>query len=364
MKTNSIMIFLCMFLIFCSLAFFSGCYQTKLSNEDARMLIIKTLNLPMTYRHDIYKRPSMGSGFELDGLRAAGLISGSEYLDSRRLIEIQITEMGQSSFIGENNGAYMFKTNDIDFDKITGISINKDEQTATVRFSLKAKNATLVAYTLAKTKAGFSGNNYINYSLINPLNGELVFKKFDNGWQLLEQGKSSSNLLNQILNSDANSSKQDDYSQQIKILRNEIKAKEDAIQAKYSSHSDFIKFWADFKKAVNSVDKQAVLEMTSLPFIDKIEDAYHKSTTLTSTNEKTFMDNFDKIFTTNVIKAINNNTYRQYKFDDFIGGDVIKEGEYLLIVENDNGSSNRETCDLVFVKVGGIFKLSYIPYYS
>lgn len=142
----------------------SGCNQVKMTNDEAKVLIIKTLELPVSFRHDIDKRPSMGSGFELGGLRNAGLITGSEVLDARRLIEIQVTELGSSSFIGENNSAYMFKTNDIDFDQITGISLNSAEQTANVRFSLKAKNATLAGYALAKTKAGFSGKNYINYS--------------------------------------------------------------------------------------------------------------------------------------------------------------------------------------------------------
>jgi hypothetical protein len=208
-----------------ALAIFTSCTQINMTNDEAKSLIVNTLKLPVSYRHDIDKRPSMGSGFELGGLRNAGLITGSETLDSRRAIEIQITEMGQSSFIGENNDAYMFKTNDIDFDQITGVSINKEEQTATIRFSIKAKNVTLAAYALAKTKAGFSGSNYINYSLINPLIGELVFKKFDNGWQLLEQGKSSSVLLNQLLDSGANSNRNDDYTKLISDKSDEIYAK-------------------------------------------------------------------------------------------------------------------------------------------
>ncbi|MCX6223031.1 MAG: hypothetical protein NTZ69_18845 [Bacteroidia bacterium] len=217
---NQMIIFAIVMIVLCS-----SCNQVKLTNEEAKTLVVRTLGLPITYRHDIDKRPTMGSGFELGGLRNAGLITGSETLDSRRAIEIQITEMGQSSFIGENNDAYMFKTNDIDFDQITGISINKEEQTATIRFSIKAKNVTLAAYALAKTKAGFSGRNYLNYSLINPLNGELVFKKFDNGWQLLEQGKSSSVLLNQLLDSDVNSNRNDDYTKLISDKSDEIYAK-------------------------------------------------------------------------------------------------------------------------------------------
>jgi hypothetical protein len=196
-------------------AFLFSCDQTKLTNEEAKALIVKTLNLPVSYRHDINKRPSMGSGFELDGLREAGLITGSETLDIRRPIEINVTEIGKPSFLGESNDAYMFKTNDIDFDQITGISINKQEQTATIRFTLKAKNVTLAGYALANTSAGFSGKKYINYSLVNPLSGELVFKKFDNGWQLLDQSKSGSDLLNLVLDAEVNSNEQDDYTSQI-----------------------------------------------------------------------------------------------------------------------------------------------------
>jgi hypothetical protein len=202
---------------------FTSCNQTKLSNEEAKELIITSLNLPVTFGHNIDKIPSMSSGFQLDGLRKAGLINGSEYLDSRRLIEIQITELGKSSFLGENNNTYMFKTNNIDFNQITGISINKEEQTATVRFTVKATNVTLAAYALANTNAGFSGKKYINYSLIKPLIGELIFKKFDSGWQLqFEQGKASAELLNQLLDSDVNSNKLDDYSKLINDKRTEI----------------------------------------------------------------------------------------------------------------------------------------------
>jgi|GEM_PF-1820655 len=178
----------------------TSCNQTKLSEDEAKALVVKSLNLPVSYRHDIDKRPSMGSGFELDGLRNAGLITGSEYLDSNTPIQIEITEQGKSSYIGENESAYMFRTNQIDFDQITGISINKEEQTAVVRFTVKATNITPAGIALSQTQAGFSGRTYINYSLNSPINGEFSFKKFDNGWQLqTDQNKSSSELLNQIL---------------------------------------------------------------------------------------------------------------------------------------------------------------------
>ncbi|MFZ4797699.1 MAG: hypothetical protein ACOYMA_09410 [Bacteroidia bacterium] len=132
----------------------------------------------------------------------------------------------------------------------------------------------------------------------------------------------------------------------------------------YAGHSNFKTFWKDFKNAVNSGDKEAVLKMTKIPFIDKIEDAYNKSTSLTSKSGQKLLSNYDKIFTSSVKKAIDKNAYRGYEYNDFIGGDVINKGEYLLNVENNVSISNRETCDLVFVKVNGVFKLAYIPYYS
>jgi len=246
-----------------ALAILTSCNQVKISNDEAKSLIIQTLNLPQSYRHDINKRPTMGSGFELDALRKAGLITGSEILDSRRLIEIQITETGKSSFLGESNDSYMFKTNDLVFDTVTGVSINKEAQTATIRFSLKAINCSLAAYALAKTSAGFSGKNFINYSLINPILGELVFKKFDKSWQLLDQGKSGSELLNQILNSEINSNKNDDYSKLVTKLEDEIFAKANAGQAHYR---DITEFMNAFKKAILTNSLTEVSKFLNFPF--------------------------------------------------------------------------------------------------
>lgn len=77
--------------------------------------------------------------------------------------------------------------------KITGISIEKESQIATVRFTLKATNITPIARTLSRI-------GYIKYSLDNALSGELIFKKFNNGWQLhSDQNKSSNEIVNEIL---------------------------------------------------------------------------------------------------------------------------------------------------------------------
>lgn len=343
------------------LALFTSCNQVKLTNDEAKVLIIRTLNLPITFRHDVDKRPSMGSGFELDGLRKAGLITGSEYLDSRRLIEIQITEIGESSFMGENSSAYMFKTNDIVFDQITGISINKEEQTATIRFSLKAKNVTLAAYALAKTDAGFSGEKYINYSLINPLSGEFIFKKFDNGWQLLDQGKSSSDLLNQILESDINSNSRDDYSQLIKEKRDEIYAKENELQVKYAAHNDFMVFWADFKKAVANNDKQALAEMTRFPFTDFYELAYERPGLTCKTNTE-FSNRFSKIFPSCAINKIANGQPIKIDSDNEVNVEQNVGAEFWLFLGGDCDGSENIIAGYVFGKYKDIYKLVGLKY--
>jgi len=182
------------------IAIFTSCNNTTLSNEEAKAILVKTLNLPIQYSFNVNKRPTMASGFKLKGLRDAGLITGSDYLDVHTPIRIQITEKGKSSFLGENREAYMFKTNDVDFDQITGILINGEEKTAIVRFTLKATNVTPAGIALSQTQAGFSGKKYINYNLNSPIPAEFTLKKFDNGWQLQsDQNKTSSELLDDIL---------------------------------------------------------------------------------------------------------------------------------------------------------------------
>ena len=179
----------------------TSCNQVKLENNEAEGLIKKTLELPKTYRRDV----GWGSGVSmfgasgpLDALQSNGLITYNiEYHGafSDPSLYLTPTEKGKPYYLGQNSNVYMFKIHDIDFDQITGISVDKETKTATVRYTLKATNVTPVASAL-------SSNGYIEYSLDNPLNGELIFKKFDNGWQLQsDQNKSSSELLNQILDS-------------------------------------------------------------------------------------------------------------------------------------------------------------------
>lgn len=179
---------------------FTGCNQVKLENNETEGLIKKTLELPKTYRDDCGWDSGVsmfGASGKLDALQADGLITYNiEYHGAFNdpSLNLSPTDKGKPYFLGQNSNIYKFKTNDIDFDQITGISIDKETKIATVRFTLKATNVTPVARSLSR-------KGYIKYSLDNPLNGEIIFKKFDNGWQLeSDQNKSSNDMVNQILN--------------------------------------------------------------------------------------------------------------------------------------------------------------------
>lgn len=177
----------------------TSCNQVKLENNEAEGLLKRTLELPKTYRRDV----GWGSGVSmfgasgpLDALQSDGIITynieyNGAFTDPS--LYLTVTDKGKPYFLGQNSNVYMFKIHDIDFDQITGISVDKETKTATVRFTLKATNVTPVARALS--------SEYIKYSLDNPISGELIFKKFDNGWQLQsDQNKSSNDRVNQMLN--------------------------------------------------------------------------------------------------------------------------------------------------------------------
>ena len=175
----------------------SGCNQLSLNNIEAEGLIKNILELPKSYREDIGL--GFGASTWLDALQNDGLITYHiEYSGPwNTYLYLNPTENGNSFYLGvdpQNSNIHRFKTNDIDFDQIIGISVSKESQTATIRFSLKATNITPVASSLKRV-------GRIKYPLDLPISAELVFKKFDSGWQLLsDQNKSSNELVNQFLN--------------------------------------------------------------------------------------------------------------------------------------------------------------------
>lgn len=184
---------------------FTNCSQDKLNNSDAEKLIRATLKLPKSFNNSVGEGIGQLTNAEirLNALQDDGLITYTKEWDdnSGYILSVTPTEKGKPYFIGlgsstlyKNRQGFLFKTHDIDLDQITGISINKESQTATVRFTVKAINVTPVANSLNRVQY------FEYYSLDSPINGELVFKKFDNGWQLeSSQNKSASELLDDIL---------------------------------------------------------------------------------------------------------------------------------------------------------------------
>ena len=165
----------------------ASCKQIKMTNEEAQTLVTQTLNLP---QHFSKKVAGTGGFGDVSGdLEQAGYLTKSgSWLYGYSL---SVTDMGKQFLVGTGQDAMYgtstltFKTLDIDFGEITGIAINKDQETATVRFSLKSTNVTPIGKMVEKNVDG-------------PKNGELTYKKFDNGWQLMDNSKTGVDLVRQI----------------------------------------------------------------------------------------------------------------------------------------------------------------------
>ena len=136
----------------------------------------------------------------------------------------------------------------------------------------------------------------------------------------------------------------------------------------YTKHSNFKMFWKDFKKAVLKGNKNAVLKMTNIPFIDSNRDiydeAYGSSRSLTSLSEEEFLDNYDKIFDISSIKIIETAKFK-------IWGERVNDGyatngpglykwdnEEKYMLQLDNIEPNR----IMFERISGVYKLTNIPY--
>jgi hypothetical protein len=171
---------------------FSNCSQINLSNQEAQALIVKTLKLPQRFTEEINANsPDLfGAVRKYQKLEEEGFVYKSgDFADG---FTLSATDKGQPYLIREGKSTWngkntlIFQAFDIDFDQVSGIAINKEQQTATVRFSLKATNVSPISRLLEE-------------NIDNPRNGELVFKKFDTGWQLAnDQNKSDVDFVREI----------------------------------------------------------------------------------------------------------------------------------------------------------------------
>jgi hypothetical protein len=128
-------------------------------------------------------------------------------------------------------------------------------------------------------------------------------------------------------------------------------------------HSDFKTFWKDFKMAVLTNDKNKVLEMTHVPFVDKYQETYNTTgtvkPTLTCNTKSQFLNQYSEIFIPDVLSAIKADKYRGYHYEELVGGDAIQKGEYLV-----TATANSRVYGLAFRKWKGIYQLSYMPYFE
>jgi len=131
----------------------------------------------------------------------------------------------------------------------------------------------------------------------------------------------------------------------------------------YAQHSEFQTFWKDFKRAVNAGDKDAVAKMTNIPFKDKYREALSMvegiGEPLTSNSVDEFKINYNRIFSSDVVKTLNSNSFIKYESRQQLGNSSsdFKKGEYYLYDGNDGEG-------LLFSRRSGIYKLICIPKYD
>jgi hypothetical protein len=148
----------------------------------------------------------------------------------------------------------------------------------------------------------------------------------------------------------------------------------------YSSHNNFNKYWADFKRAVNDDDRNAVLKMTNFPFEDNYGDTYGSlgnlsgeepgdNRTLTSVTPEEFLNNYNKMFYDCVRKTIRTATFQTFGKEEMENYPVEGPGlykctddAYLLYIKHDSKCESFEPYMFIFQKIDGVYKLSSIPY--
>ena len=129
----------------------------------------------------------------------------------------------------------------------------------------------------------------------------------------------------------------------------------------FAGHSNFKTFWADFKKAVNAGDKEAVAKMTYFPFKDSRDLGQGIGTgpnNLTCNNPKDLINKYNKIFLPATIKAISKNSYHQCVDYD---GDPDNKNQK-KIPDCYEFLDKDASVWLDFSKVNGVFKMTNIPY--
>ena len=178
---------------------FTAC-TSGLSHTEAEGLISKVIGLPKTYIHTVYNKKRLCWGSDLTQFGNDGLITFDTHHSWEERIDVFVTAKGKPWYVGKNSKGWQFKMYRIVFGSVTGISMNESKTIATIRFTLKADGITPFARSLANGPGPCNTSPAIEFDLDKPVNSELIFRKFDTGWQLDEEasGKNLEELMNNI----------------------------------------------------------------------------------------------------------------------------------------------------------------------
>lgn len=156
-----------------------GCNNISLTNDEAKMIIIDKLKLPVRFHTE---EPINFNGQRMLKLEENGYVIVYQGLKWTA----EITDLAKPYYLGQGKKdgfglpSLKFKYFDVEFGEITGIMIQEEMQTATVRFSLIANNITPIA-------------DLLEQEIHKPRYGEIALKKFDTGWQLANEPEFSAN---------------------------------------------------------------------------------------------------------------------------------------------------------------------------
>jgi len=154
-----------------------SCSQISLSDKEGKELIVNTLKLPLKLNREIeishspLRADEITERLTANGYLKKSTLGMSTYYDLTEKIKPYLIS-SKPSLLGHY---YKLTSFNVEFNKIEGILLDKTKQTATIRFSLIAKNVPPIYLLL--NEGGFSVFKEIR-------NYELVFQKFDKGWQL------------------------------------------------------------------------------------------------------------------------------------------------------------------------------------
>lgn len=168
-----------------------SCNTVTLKEQEAQNLVSQTLNLPKSISIAI----GSSSFTEQDkmhyyyALLNQGFLYPAENSFWAPKLEVN-ADKSAPYYIGKDGNEFVFKKFDIGLGSIQSISIDKEEKIARVAFTLKYIN--IPPYT---QEAEAKSKNYTHINLNNSVLGELEFKKFDKGWQLKDNSKTSEELL-------------------------------------------------------------------------------------------------------------------------------------------------------------------------